>query len=196
LDGQWKDVRVIYSNSDTEEKHQNKDCIKVERAHCHNDDSDSDCEIQLPSLPGLNGPRTAHVHIKVSEQENSSTFKIKALHDSGCAKSLIHKRIFDQIPGSKYIRITPLPNIFISSCTGEKSNVLGIASLYLTFQGENGQSITESEMARIYAPLGLDIGAQSPEEIALSLAAGIRAAFAQRDGSFLKYRKLPIHSRS
>jgi xanthine/CO dehydrogenase XdhC/CoxF family maturation factor len=44
--------------------------------------------------------------------------------------------------------------------------------------------------------LGLDIGAQSPEEIALSLAAGIRAAFAQRDGSFLKYRKLPIHSRS
>jgi xanthine/CO dehydrogenase XdhC/CoxF family maturation factor len=61
---------------------------------------------------------------------------------------------------------------------------------------ENGQSITESEMARIYAPLGLDIGAQSPEEIALSLAAGIRAAFAQRDGSFLKYRKLPIHSRS
>ena len=61
---------------------------------------------------------------------------------------------------------------------------------------EDGQSITESEMVRIYAPLGLDIGAQTPEEIALSLAAGIRAAFAQRDGSFLKYRKSPIHSRS
>ena len=61
---------------------------------------------------------------------------------------------------------------------------------------EDGQSITESEMARIYAPLGLDIGAQTPEEIALSLAAGIRAAFAQRDGSFLKYRTSPIHSRS
>ncbi len=60
---------------------------------------------------------------------------------------------------------------------------------------EDGQSIAESEMERIYAPLGLDIGAQSPEEIALSLAAGIRAAFAQRDGSFLKYRTSPIHPR-
>ena len=61
---------------------------------------------------------------------------------------------------------------------------------------EHGQPITESEMDRIYAPLGLDIGAQTPEEIALSLAAGIRAAFAQRDGSFLKYRTSPIHPRS
>lgn len=60
---------------------------------------------------------------------------------------------------------------------------------------EDGQSIAESEMERIYAPLGLDIGAQSPEEIALSLAAGICAAFAQRDGSFLKYKTSPIHPR-
>ena len=51
-------------------------------------------------------------------------------------------------------------------------------------------------MERIYAPLGLDIGAQTPEEIALSLAAGIRAAFAERDGSFLKYRTSPMHPRT
>jgi xanthine/CO dehydrogenase XdhC/CoxF family maturation factor len=51
-------------------------------------------------------------------------------------------------------------------------------------------------MMRIHAPLGLDIGAVTPEEIALSLAAGIKAAFAGRDGTFLKYRKLPIHQRS
>jgi len=59
-----------------------------------------------------------------------------------------------------------------------------------------GQPVTESEMERIYAPLGLDIGAQTPEEIALSLAAGIRAAFSGRDGSFLRFRTLPIHPRN
>lgn len=61
---------------------------------------------------------------------------------------------------------------------------------------EEGFKIDESDMQRIYAPLGLDIGAISPEEIALSLAAGVRAAFAGRDGAFLKYRNSPIHPRN
>ena len=61
---------------------------------------------------------------------------------------------------------------------------------------DEGFTIHEVDMMRIHAPLGLDIGAVTPEEIALSLAAGIKAAFAGRDGTFLKYRKLPIHQRS
>jgi len=61
---------------------------------------------------------------------------------------------------------------------------------------QEGRIVTEEEMARIYAPLGLDIGAVNPEEIALSLAAGIRAAFSGRDGSFLRDRRLPIHPRN
>lgn len=61
---------------------------------------------------------------------------------------------------------------------------------------EEGFKINEKDMERIYAPLGLDIGAISPEEISLSLAAGIRAAFAGRDGSFLKFRNSPIHPRN
>lgn len=61
---------------------------------------------------------------------------------------------------------------------------------------QEGQAVTGDEMARIFAPLGLDIGAVNPEEIALSLAAGIRAAFSGRDGSFLRDRRSPIHSRN
>jgi len=60
----------------------------------------------------------------------------------------------------------------------------------------DGRVIGGDEMARIYAPLGLDIGAVNPEEIALSLAAGIRAAFSGRDGSFLRNRRSPIHPRN
>ena len=61
---------------------------------------------------------------------------------------------------------------------------------------QEGRVVTGEEMRRIFAPLGLDIGAVNPEEIALSLAAGIRAAFSGRDGSFLRERNSPIHPRN
>lgn len=60
---------------------------------------------------------------------------------------------------------------------------------------EEGNAINETNMKRIFAPVGLDIGAVTPEEIALSLAAGVKAAFSKRDGSFLKFRDTPIHPR-
>ncbi len=59
-----------------------------------------------------------------------------------------------------------------------------------------GNEIPQVDMERIYAPVGLDIGAVTPEEIALSLAAGIKAAFSRRDGNFLKFRAAPIHTRN
>ncbi len=55
--------------------------------------------------------------------------------------------------------------------------------------------ISEENQQRIHAPVGLDIGAVSPEEIALSLIAEIRASFSKRNGSFLRLRQSTIHER-
>ncbi|MBO0939046.1 XdhC family protein [Fibrella sp. HMF5335] len=60
---------------------------------------------------------------------------------------------------------------------------------------DEGQPIADADMVRIHAPVGLDIGAVSPEEIALSLAAEIRADFSGRDGSYLRLRQSSIHVR-
>ncbi|MEZ0541216.1 XdhC family protein [Fibrella arboris] len=60
---------------------------------------------------------------------------------------------------------------------------------------DEGLSISETDFSRIHAPVGLDIGAVSPEEIALSLAAEIRASFSDRDGTYLRLRKSTIHER-
>jgi xanthine/CO dehydrogenase XdhC/CoxF family maturation factor len=53
--------------------------------------------------------------------------------------------------------------------------------------------VRASDYARIHAPIGLDLGAETPEEIALSIVAEIRAAFSQRSGQMLRHRNAPIH---
>ena len=44
---------------------------------------------------------------------------------------------------------------------------------------------SQDDLARVRSPVGIDLGATSPEEIALSIAAGLVAARAGRDGGWL-----------
>jgi xanthine/CO dehydrogenase XdhC/CoxF family maturation factor len=60
---------------------------------------------------------------------------------------------------------------------------------------EEGLTITDEDKERIYGPTGLDIGAESPEEIALSIVAEIKAALAKRHGTSLR-NKPAIHPRA
>ncbi len=56
-----------------------------------------------------------------------------------------------------------------------------------------GVHLTDAQLARLHSPIGMDIGAETPEEIALSIIAEIKAAFAKRSGGFLRNRNAPIH---
>lgn len=58
-----------------------------------------------------------------------------------------------------------------------------------------GIVIKPEDMERIHAPAGLDIGAVTPEEIALSLIAEIKAVMTGRDGTYLRLRQETIHQR-
>ena len=56
-----------------------------------------------------------------------------------------------------------------------------------------GLACTEAELERLFAPVGLDIGADGPEEIALAVLAEIRAVLAGRSGGSLRRRAGTIH---
>lgn len=61
----------------------------------------------------------------------------------------------------------------------------------------SGQDIklSERDLQRIHSPIGLDIGAEAPDEIAVSIIAEIQSKFSNRSGGFLKYNQGPIHQR-
>jgi xanthine dehydrogenase accessory factor len=56
-----------------------------------------------------------------------------------------------------------------------------------------GVGVDEATRQRIRAPVGLDIGAETPEEVALAIVAEIQAVHAERSAGFLSAREGPIH---
>ena len=60
----------------------------------------------------------------------------------------------------------------------------------------DGVTMSDRDRGRIFGPLGLDIGGETPEEIALAIVGEIQAVESGRRGGFLRERKGPIHDGS
>lgn len=61
---------------------------------------------------------------------------------------------------------------------------------------EKGICFTQAQLSILHSPVGLDIGAETPEEIALSIVAEIKAILSGRETLSLKNNVAVIHSRS
>jgi xanthine/CO dehydrogenase XdhC/CoxF family maturation factor len=61
---------------------------------------------------------------------------------------------------------------------------------------KEGFATTPEQLARLHAPAGLDLGADSSDEVALAIVAEVQAVLAGHRGGFLRDRNAPIHDRS
>lgn len=57
-----------------------------------------------------------------------------------------------------------------------------------------GVTVSDEQLDRIYGPVGLDIGAETSEEIALAVVAEIKAVMSSKRGTSLKYKTEKIHN--
>ena len=56
------------------------------------------------------------------------------------------------------------------------------------------EGIMVMDRQNIFSPMGLDIGAETSEEIALSITAEIKAVMMNKTGQMLRDKALPVHS--
>jgi xanthine dehydrogenase accessory factor len=61
---------------------------------------------------------------------------------------------------------------------------------------EGGFRITDEQRSRLFSPVGLSLGAEQPEEIALSILSEIQAVFSRADAQSLRLSRGPIHPRA
>jgi xanthine dehydrogenase accessory factor len=67
------------------------------------------------------------------------------------------------------------------------------AEMLLEKLRETGYAPTSQQLEKFHSPIGLDIGAESPEEIALSVLSEIQAFINGRKGGYLREHSGPIH---
>jgi len=67
--------------------------------------------------------------------------------------------------------------------------------LFSALKDEYKIELSQHHLEKLHYPIGLDIGAETPDEIAVSIIGEIQARFTSRSGGLLKYRSGTIHQR-
>lgn len=84
--------------------------------------------------------------------------------------------------------LLPLPLAYLGLLGPRKR-----AEKILSDLARDGFAPTPEQRARLHAPVGLDLGADSPEQVALAIVAEMQAALGRRDARPLHERTRPIH---
>lgn len=74
--------------------------------------------------------------------------------------------------------------------------VLGPRRRTVELLGVRGSGSDGAMPRNVHSPVGLDLGAETPDEIALAIVAEISAVVSGRDGGMLRQRSGPIHDRT
>ena len=131
---------------------------------------------RFPEVDDIIITRPENIAEKISIDEN--TVAVVITHNYEHDKNILHFLLNS--------------NAFYIGALGPKRRTESI----LTELRETNQSFSASQLERLYAPIGLDIGADTPEAIALSIIAEIKSVLSNRKGGFLREKKGSIYNRN
>ena len=96
-------------------------------------------------------------------------------------------RYRDDVPLLRALLPLPLAYLGLLGPRARAERILGELA-------REGLAVTDRMRGVLHAPVGLDLGAEGPEAVALSIIAEMSAALAGRDARPLRERTLPIHA--
>jgi xanthine/CO dehydrogenase XdhC/CoxF family maturation factor len=96
-------------------------------------------------------------------------------------------RFRDDVPLIRGLLPLPLAYLGLLGPRARAERILGELA-------RDGMAVTDRMRGVLHAPVGLDLGSEGPEAVALSILAEISAVLAGRDARPLRERTLPIHA--
>ncbi|HEY9716049.1 MAG TPA: XdhC family protein [Trichormus sp.] len=109
---------------------------------------------------------------------------------NGCVRTAILIMTHNYSRDLEYLRRSIVSDVEYIGLLGPKQRTQRLLQELKT----EGVVYSSEQFARLHAPVGLDIGAESEQEIALSVVSEVQAAMSSRRGGFLRDKNGPIHS--
>jgi len=146
------------------------------------------------ALADLALPEGLTTHVTRFDDAESLNGLLESLpHDGRTAIALL-SHVFD-VDSAWLTALLPLPVAYIG-VLGSRKRAGQLVDAVNSALRERGMSVTERMRHRLHAPIGLDLGGESPAAIALSAIAEIEAVIHGRPAGFLRERLSPIHART
>jgi len=111
-------------------------------------------------------------------------------HIKGCVRTAMLIMTHNYSHDFQYLKQGIISDVEYLGLLGPKQRTLRLLQELKT----EGVVYTSEQFRRLHAPVGLDLGAESEQEIALSVVSEVQAAMSSRRGGFLRDKNGPIHS--
>ena len=143
-------------------------------------------------LDGLHLPPGVHRQIAPRDQSPGDILRTLA-HDERTAVTLLTHRFDDDAAWLAAALPSPVGYVGV---LGSRKRAAELLERVATTLDAHGTPLTPRMTHRLFAPIGLDLGGESPAAIALSAIAEIEAVMQGRPGGSLRDRQSPIHART
>jgi len=146
--------------------------------------SDAGFDVVVHSPRGARGPEDFPTADRVETGHPSTVDASVSAPEATYAVVMSHNLVDDRIAVETLLSETTVPYV----------GVMGPRERFERLR-EDSDAIADSDLDRIATPVGLDLGGGDPTEIALSVVSEALAVSNGREGTRLKDREGPIHSR-